>query len=49
MAALAEVNGGYANLGPPVALSAALAVSLPTVILFLAVQPLFRSSLKPAG
>lgn len=49
MAALAEVNGGYSNLGPPVALSAALAVSLPTVILFLAVQPLFRSSLKPAG
>ncbi len=49
MAALAELNGGYSSLGPPVVLAAALAVSLPTVALFLAVQRFFLSSLKPVG
>ncbi|MGV8851460.1 MAG: carbohydrate ABC transporter permease [Rhodoglobus sp.] len=47
MAALAEINGGYSSLGPPVVLAAAIAVSLPTVILFLASQRFFVSSLKP--
>lgn len=49
MAALAELNGGYSSLGPPIVLSAALFVSLPTVILFLAFQRFFVSSLKPVG
>ncbi|HEX5996791.1 MAG TPA: carbohydrate ABC transporter permease [Jiangellales bacterium] len=49
MAALAELDGGYSSLGPPIVLAAALAVSLPTVLLFLAVQRFFVSSLKPVG
>ncbi|MEQ7128488.1 carbohydrate ABC transporter permease [Actinopolymorpha sp. B11F2] len=49
MAALAELNGGYSSLGPPIVLAAALAVSLPTVVLFLAFQRFFVSSLKPVG
>ncbi|REF36955.1 carbohydrate ABC transporter permease [Thermasporomyces composti] len=49
MAALAELNDGYASLGPPVVLAAALAVSVPTVVLFLAFQRFFVSSLKPVG
>jgi multiple sugar transport system permease protein len=49
MAALAELNGGYSSLGPPVVLAAALAVSLPTIVLFLAFQRFFVSSLKPTG
>lgn len=49
MAAIAELNGGYSSLGPPVVLSAALLVSLPTVVLFLAFQRFFASSLKPVG
>ena len=49
MAALAELNGGYSSLGPPIVLSAALFVSLPTVVLFLAFQRFFVSSLKPVG
>lgn len=49
MAALAELNGGYSSLGPPIVLSAALFVSLPTVVLFVAFQRFFVSSLKPVG
>jgi multiple sugar transport system permease protein len=49
MAALAEVNGGFSSLGPPVTLAAALAASLPTVILFLSCQRFFVSSLKAVG
>jgi multiple sugar transport system permease protein len=49
MAALAQVNGGYSSLGPPVVLAAALAVSLPTIVLFVAFQRYFVSSLKPVG
>lgn len=48
MAALAEINGGYSSLGPPVVLAAAIVVSLPTVVLFLACQRFFVSSLKTA-
>jgi multiple sugar transport system permease protein len=47
MAALAEINGGFSSLGPPVVLAAALVVSLPTVILFLTCQRFFVSSLRP--
>lgn len=49
MAALAEINGGFASLGPPVVLAAAIVVSLPTVILFLACQRFFVSSLRAVG
>lgn len=49
MAAIAELDGGFSTLGPPVVLAAALAVSLPTVILFLAFQRFFVANLKPAG
>jgi multiple sugar transport system permease protein len=49
MAALAEINGGFVNLGPPVVLAAALVVSLPTVVLFLSCQRFFASSLRPVG
>lgn len=49
MATLAEIDGGYSSLGPPIVLAAALAVSLPTVVLFLSVQRFFLSSLKPVG
>jgi len=46
MAALAEVNGGFSSLGPPVVLAAAIVVSLPTVIIFLSSQRFFVSSLR---
>jgi len=46
MAALAEINGGFAALGPPVVLAAALVASIPTVILFLSFQRFFVSSLR---
>jgi multiple sugar transport system permease protein len=49
MAALAEVSGGYASLGPPVTLAAAIVASLPTVVLFIACQRFFVSSLKAVG
>jgi multiple sugar transport system permease protein len=49
MAALAEVSNGFSSLGPPVVLAAAITVSLPTVVLFLACQRFFASSLKPMG
>lgn len=49
MVALAELTGGLYNVGPPVALAAALVISLPTIVLFLSVQKFFASSLKPVG
>ncbi|MCZ9883666.1 carbohydrate ABC transporter permease [Arthrobacter sp. B2a2-09] len=49
MAALAEVSGGFASLGPPVTLAAAIVASFPTVVLFIACQRFFVSSLKAVG
>lgn len=49
MAALAEINGGFVSLGPPVVLAAAILVSLPTVVLFLTCQRFFVSSLRAVG
>ncbi len=49
MAALAEINGGFVNVGPPVVLAAALVASLPTVVLFLACQRFFVSSLRASA
>jgi multiple sugar transport system permease protein len=46
MAALAEIDGGFSTFGPPVVLAAAIAASLPTVVLFLTCQRFFVSSLK---
>ncbi|MEE6288821.1 carbohydrate ABC transporter permease [Georgenia sp. MJ173] len=47
MAALAQLTGGLYNVGPPVALAAALVVSIPTVVLFLSSTRFFASSLRP--
>lgn len=49
MAALAEISAGFSSLGPPVVLAAAIAASLPTVVLFLLCQRFFVSSLKAVG
>lgn len=49
MAAMAEINGGFVSLGPPVVLAAALLVSIPTVVLFLTCQRFFVSSLRGVG
>ncbi|NEE04205.1 carbohydrate ABC transporter permease [Phytoactinopolyspora halotolerans] len=46
MAALAELNGQYAGLGPPVILAAGLVASAPTVALFLGFQRFFVNALK---
>ncbi|MGW7350857.1 carbohydrate ABC transporter permease [Streptomyces sp. NPDC054784] len=46
MAALADLQGNYSNVGPPVVLAGALLVSLPTVVLFFSAQRFFVSSLK---
>jgi len=46
MAALADLQGNYSNVGPPVVLAGALLVSLPTLVLFFAAQRFFVSSLK---
>ncbi|WP_433893518.1 carbohydrate ABC transporter permease [Streptomyces sp. CA-111067] len=46
MAALAELQGNYSSVGPPVVLGGALLVSLPTVVLFFCAQRFFVSSLK---
>lgn len=48
MAALAELNGQYAGLGPPVILAAGIIASLPTVILFLSLQRFFVGALRLA-
>lgn len=49
MAALAEISAGFSSLGPPVALSAAIVASLPTLVLFISCQRFFVSSLKATG
>ncbi|QER90400.1 carbohydrate ABC transporter permease (plasmid) [Streptomyces tendae] len=46
MAALADLQGNYSNVGPPIVLAGALLVSLPTVVLFFSAQRFFVSSLK---
>jgi multiple sugar transport system permease protein len=46
MAALAELNGQYSGLGPPVVLAAGLVASLPTVVLFLSFQRFFVNALR---
>ncbi|MDQ0946731.1 multiple sugar transport system permease protein [Streptomyces phaeochromogenes] len=46
MAALADLQGNYSNVGPPVVLAGALLVSLPTLVLFFSAQRFFISSLK---
>jgi len=46
MAALAALQGQYANTGPPVALSGALIVSIPTFVLFFGVQRVFVRGLR---
>lgn len=48
MAALAELNGQYAGLGPPVILAAGIFASVPTVVLFLSFQRFFVSALRLA-
>ncbi|MFD5199036.1 carbohydrate ABC transporter permease [Streptomyces sp. NPDC058375] len=49
MAALAELQGNYSSVGPPVVLGGALLVSLPTVVLFFSAQRFFVSSLRLHG
>ncbi|MFI0724117.1 carbohydrate ABC transporter permease [Streptomyces sp. NPDC021224] len=46
MAALADLQGNYSNVGPPIVLAGALLVSLPTLVLFISAQRYFVSSLK---
>ncbi|WP_019547889.1 carbohydrate ABC transporter permease [Streptomyces sulphureus] len=46
MAALAELQGTYVSVGPPVVLGGAILVSLPTVVLFFSAQRFFVNSLK---
>ncbi|GGY08003.1 permease [Streptomyces minutiscleroticus] len=46
MAALADLQGNYSNVGPPIVLAGALLVSLPTLVLFFSAQRFFISSLK---
>lgn len=46
MATLADLNGNYSTVGPPVALAGALVASLPTVVLFFVFQRFFVTSLK---
>lgn len=46
MAALAALQGQYASAGPPVALSGALIVSIPTFVLFFGVQRVFVRGLR---
>lgn len=46
MAALAALQGQFARSGPPVALAGALLVSIPTFVLFFAVQRVFVRGLR---
>lgn len=46
MATLADLNGNYSTVGPPVALAGALVASLPTVVVFFVFQRFFVNSLK---
>lgn len=49
MAALAALQGQYASTGVPVALAGTLICSIPTFVLFFAVQRLFVSGLRVSG
>jgi multiple sugar transport system permease protein len=46
MTALSSLQGAYGNTSVPVVLAGALVVSLPTIVLFFALQRLFVSSLR---
>jgi multiple sugar transport system permease protein len=46
MAALAALQGQYSSSGPPIALAGALIVSIPTFVLFFAVQRVFERGLR---
>jgi multiple sugar transport system permease protein len=46
MAALAALQGQYSGTGPPIALAGALIVSIPTFVLFFAVQRVFVRGLR---
>jgi multiple sugar transport system permease protein len=46
MATLADLNGSYSTVGPPVVLAGALVASVPTVALFFVFQRFFVNSLK---
>jgi multiple sugar transport system permease protein len=46
MATLADLNGSYSTVGPPVILAGALVASVPTVALFFVFQRFFVNSLK---
>jgi multiple sugar transport system permease protein len=46
MTALAALQGQYASSGPPIALAGALIVSIPTFVLFFAVQRVFERGLR---
>lgn len=49
MAALAALQGQYASTGVPVALAGTLICSIPTFVLFFAVQRVFVSGLRASG
>ena len=46
MTALASLQGQYSSNGPPIALAGALIVSIPTFVLFFAVQRVFVRGLR---
>ena len=46
MATLADLNGSYSTVGPPVVLAGALVASIPTVVLFFVFQRFFVNSLR---
>ncbi|MFI6344202.1 carbohydrate ABC transporter permease [Streptomyces sp. NPDC050560] len=46
MATLADLNGNYSTVGPPVVLAGALVASVPTVVLFFVFQRFFVNSLR---
>ncbi|GHJ39410.1 carbohydrate ABC transporter permease [Streptomyces sp. TS71-3] len=46
MATLADLNGNYGTVGPPVVLAGALVASVPTVVLFFVFQRFFVNSLR---
>jgi multiple sugar transport system permease protein len=46
MATLADLNGSYSTVGPPVVLAGALVASVPTVLLFFVFQRFFVNSLR---
>lgn len=46
MAALAELNGQYSSIGPPVLLAAGIVASIPTIVLFFCFQRFFVNGLR---